>query len=378
MYSLDQFARMFSDRLRMDAYSSAISTYVKPGDVVLDLGCGPGVFALLACKAGARRVYAIDLNGIVEFGRHLAAVNGMGDRVHFLRGDSQLIHLPERADVIVSDVRGVLPLYSDAIATLEDARSRFLAEGGKMLPSSDTMICAVVEIPKQYHEIADAWKSVPGLDLSAGLPLVLNGVYHEHIKPEQLVSGIQPWHTLDYATGAKTAVATNLELRALRDAVGHGLGLWFETRLGEFGYSTAPGAGDRVYGHTFLPWLEPVPFREGDVCKIGLRAHLVGGSYVWQWETCVPASTGRAAVHFKQSTFYGSLFSPSSLKKHTTDFVPVLSEAGLAERWLLQSMDGTRTLEEIASGTARLFPHIFRRVEDALTRAADLAEKLAR
>jgi hypothetical protein len=41
-------------------------------------------------------------------------------------------------------------------------------------------------------------------------------------------------------------------------------------------------------------------------------------------------------------------------------------------------MNGDQTLEEIASGAARLFPQVFRRVEDAFTRAADIAEKLAR
>ena len=76
MYSLDQFALMFSDKIRMEAYSEAIAGSVRPGDAVVDLGCGPGVFALLACKAGARCVYAIDTNGVVDFGRQLAAANG--------------------------------------------------------------------------------------------------------------------------------------------------------------------------------------------------------------------------------------------------------------------------------------------------------------
>src|SRR5690349_250101 len=115
---------MFADRVRMDAYTAAIEKSVRPGDAVLDLGSGPGIFALLACKAGARRVYAIDLSEAVEFVRHLATVNGLSDRVHFLRGDSRQIHLPERVNVIISDIRGVLPLFSHAIGTIDDARTR--------------------------------------------------------------------------------------------------------------------------------------------------------------------------------------------------------------------------------------------------------------
>ena len=95
----------------MDPYSAAIARSVKPNDAVMDLGCGPGVFALLACKAGARRVYAIDTNGVVEFGRQLAAANGFSREIIFMCGDSRQIHLPERVNVIVSDIRGVLPLF---------------------------------------------------------------------------------------------------------------------------------------------------------------------------------------------------------------------------------------------------------------------------
>ena len=378
-YSLDQFASMFADRVRMDAYQRAIERSVRSGDTVLDLGCGPGIFALMACRAGAGRVYAIDVNGVVEFGRHLATVNGCGDRIHFLCGDSRQICLPERADVIISDLRGVLPLFSHSIGTLEDARNRFLAEGGRLLPQKDTLVCAVVENAEQYRQIADAWRSIPSLDLSAGLPLVLNGIYRQRVKPEQVVSRSLPWHSVDYTVGAKTVAQAVLELPVLRTEVAHGLGLWFETQLLDgVGYSTAPSSGDTVYGHTFLPWLEPVRLEEGETCSVDLRAHLIGNDYVWQWETRMPATRQHPAVHFRQSTFFSSVFSPSFLRKHASAFVPVLSETGLAERWLLQAMDGQRTLESIADEAIRLFPHVFRRVEDAFNRVAEIAETLSR
>jgi SAM-dependent methyltransferase len=379
MYDLDQFAQMFADKLRMDAYSAAIERTVRLGDAVLDLGCGPGVFALLACKAGARRVYAIDVNGVVDFGRHLAAANGFADRVHFLRGDSRQIHLPERVNVIVADVRGVLPLYSHAIDTFEDARARFLADGGHLLPCQDTLVAAIVENPERYNQIAASWSSIPGLDLSSGVPLVLNTIYRQHFKPGQLLSAPRPWHLLDYASGAKLPAQEVLQLAATRSALGHGLGIWFETHLtADIGYSTGPRDTENVYGHIFLPWLEPVSFRAGELCCVDLRAHLVGGDYVWQWETNIPASSEHPEIRFVQSTFYGSLFPPSLLQKRAVGFVPILNEQGQAERWLLEAIDGKRPLEDIAAEAARLFPHVFRRVEDALSVVADLAEKFSR
>jgi protein arginine N-methyltransferase 1 len=379
MYSLEQYASMFGDQLRMDVYSAAIAKAVRPGDAVVDLGCGPGVFALLACKAGARRVYAIDTDGVIDFGRHLAAANGFSDRIYFLRGDSRGIHLPERVNVIVSDVRGVVPFHSHAVGTLEDARNRFLVDGGHLIPLRDTVCAAVVELPELHNQLVRPWSAVRALDLSSGLPLVLNTLTKYHLKAKHVISQPRSWAVLDYTSAPESRAQGHLELPIARAATGHGLGVWFETNLLDgIGFSTAPGEAETVYGHLVLPWLKPVSLHEGDVCSIDLHADLVGNDYIWQWETNIPASRGRNEVRFKQSTFYGSLFPPSVLQKRKQDFVPVLNETGQAERWLLQAMDGSRTLENIAAEAVRLFPQVFRRTEDAVNLAADLAEKYSR
>ena len=72
---------------------------------------------------------------------------------------------------------------------------------------------------------------MPQLDLSPGLPLVLNTIQRLHIKPDQVVSLPRPWHVLDYVAGAKTSAQARIELPVTRTATGHGLGIWFETQL---------------------------------------------------------------------------------------------------------------------------------------------------
>ena len=379
MYSLDQYGAMIGDKLRFPPYAEAIARAVRPGDVVLDLGSGPGVFALLACRAGARRVFAIDLDGVVDFGRQLASANRSEAKIEFLRGDSRRMHLPEKANVIVADLRGTLPFFKQAIVSLEDARRRFLADGGKLIPQKDFLCAALVEDREYYESMSGPWAHSNGLDLSAALPLVLNGVYSRQLKPAQMLSRERRWCTLDYAAGASCSGSGTLTFTAERSGTAHGIGLWFETcLLGGIGFSTIPAATESVYGQGFLPWLEPVALETGEEIRVELHADPVGGDYVWRWETWIAGRQGRDAKHFRQSTFFGAGLSPSALRKRSADFVPTLSEAGQAERWILQAMDGNTPLQEIAVRAAAQFPHVFARVEDAFSKVGELTERLSR
>lgn len=380
MYSLGDYGYMIADSVRIGPYTEAIEAAVRPGNVVVDLGSGPGFFALIACRAGARRVYAIDLAEIVHFGRDFATANSFTDRIEFLQGDSRQIQLPERADVIVSDVRGALPFSGHCMVTLEDARQRFLAEGGIMIPQRDTLYAAIVESEKLYDEISSPWQSsVKGLDLSPALPCVLNDVHSTHITGEQLVTEPQAWWVVEYMKGPSIRAAAVIRFRTMRGATAHGVAIWFDTELfGKIGFSCAPGGPKTVYGHSFLPWPRPVTVSAGQEIQVELHADLVGGDYIWRWETKI-CEEGKGVVHhFQQSTLQGTRFSPQWLRRHAMDFVPVLSEAGEAERWLLQAMDGKAPLQDIAQAAAERYPTVFPRREEAFRRASELAEKFSR
>jgi protein arginine N-methyltransferase 1 len=380
MYSLHDYGAMIADSVRIGPYARAIEAAVRPGDVVVDLGCGPGIFALVAGRSGARRVYSIDLDEIVQFGRRLAAANGFGDRIEFLQGDSRQIQLPERADVIVSDIRGALPFFGHSMLSLEDARQRFLAESGMMIPQRDTVYAAIVEAEKLYNRIGSPWQGLAtGLDLSPALSCVLNDLHTTHFSREDLVTEPEAWCVIEYKQGPSVRAAATLNLRATRRATAHGIALWFDTQLfGDIGFSCAPGCPDTVYGHSFLPWLQPITVSAGQELEVELHADLVGRDYIWRWETRVHEEGKGVVRHFKQSTLDGALLSPQLLRRRATDFIPVLSEAGVAERWLLEAMDGKAPLEQIASAAAERFPNVFQREQEALRRAADLAQEFSR
>ncbi|HWW18493.1 MAG TPA: 50S ribosomal protein L11 methyltransferase [Candidatus Saccharimonadales bacterium] len=379
-YSLRDYAEMIADTDRFGSYVKAIAQAVRPGDAVLEIGCGPGVFALLACRAGARRVYAIEMDDVVHFARHLAAANGLADRVEYIQSDSRRTELPERVNVVVSDIRGALPLYGHAISSIEDARQRFLAPGGVMIPQRDILMAAVIEAGEFYSGILSPWRdSVLRIDFSPAVPLVLHGCYSSKFKPEQLLTTPQSWCVLDYAAGASVRAAARLSFQAKREGTAHGICLWFETQLYEdIGYSSGPDGAAAIYGQMFLPWLEAVKVTEGQKIEVQLQADLVASDYIWRWDTKIYGSDARAERHFQQSTFEGSQFSPASLRRRAADFVPTLSDAGRADRWLLHAMDGKASLQQIAQAAAERFPAIFSLWQDALRRAAELAIQFSR
>src|SRR3984893_7272581 len=138
---------MVANRVRVSAYAEALRTAIRKDSIVIDIGTGPGIFAVLACRFGAKRVYAIEPGHVIQVARDVAAANDCADRIEFIQETSTRVTLPERADVIVSDLRGVLPLFHKNIPDLVDARHRFLNTGGLLIPRRDVLWVAVVEAP---------------------------------------------------------------------------------------------------------------------------------------------------------------------------------------------------------------------------------------
>ena len=387
IYSLYGYGKMIDDPARFDAYVEAIAEVGRPGDTVVDLGTGSGVMALLACRAGARRVYAIEMSDVIEVARQLAAANGFADRVVFFHGDSRKCELPERARVLFCDLRGTLPLFGNALDSLDDARNRFLEPCGVLIPQRDALLASLVEAPETYAGLTHPWeRGIPGADLSAARDLSVHAMSALRASPAQIVAGPEPWAELNYLQSPGRSVRGAISFRLTRPATVHGIGLWFDAFLRDkLSFTTGPvgpGAPEKpfsvVYGQTLLPWIRPVTLTEGQEVSVVLSADLVDSDYVWRWETRIAPAKERPAIHFVQSTFYGQVYSKERLRRQAHDFVPSLSAEGEADRWILSSIDGRHSYEEIASSAAEKFPSQFPSEADALQHVIALAERYAR
>src|SRR5262245_60202134 len=153
MYDLLSYARMMSDRRRVDVYRAALRAAVKPGDVVIEVGTGVGVFAVMAKLMGARRVVAIEPNDAIAIA-HLVAADNLGDgSIEFIQYFSSNVVIDQPADVLVTDLHGALPVAATYLASMIDARERLLRPGGIIVPTIDTLCAAVVEAPEVYAQL---------------------------------------------------------------------------------------------------------------------------------------------------------------------------------------------------------------------------------
>lgn len=377
MYSVSAYGKMIADGPRINAYVTALRNAIRPGSVVVDLGSGPGLFALIAGRLGARRVFAIEPDNVIQIGRDAAREYGLTDRIEFIQSLSTKVTLPEQADVIVSDLRGVLPWFQHHLPSIIDARRRFLVPGGGVLiPSRDWLWAAVVEVPTQYGNLVRPWEqNWNGVVLNSARNLAVNLWSKLHVKPENLLGQPVCWHELDYRQLEETNVGKDISLAVARSGTAHGVAVWFDTELRDgIGFSNAPASEELIYGNAFFPFKQPVEVAAGDQIDVRVEARLIGDDYVWRWDTTL-SSQENIKSSFKQSTLFGAPLSASQLRKRANTYVPESNEEGSIVNFVLSQMDGKNSNEEIAAELLKHFSHSFRDHNDALNLVAEMAVK---
>lgn len=378
VYSIAAFERMIDDPIRMRAYSAAIKAAVRPGMVVADLGAGTGIFSLLACRQGARKVFAVEPAEGIEVARMHARRNGLQDRIEFFSDISTNIDLPEKVDLIVSDMRGVLPIYDAHFASIIDARERFLRPDGVLIPGCDWLYAAVVEKanPRKVWDRAACQLDFSSVD--SYLANSVAGRKQRQVPVERLLTDPQCWLELDYNKFTSVECEGTIEATVRRSGTAEGIVVWFKTVLyRDLGFSTGPGEPDSVYGMLLLPYPQGVAFTVGQQLEIRLRAVNSAGKQTWIWETSVIGPDGALATRLQQSSFLSRPLTPHRLRKRASSFKPTLNEDGRVHQFALQRFSAGATLGGIAEEIQRAFPERFGTLGEALGAVSDMSERFS-
>ena len=126
---------------------------VRPGMRVLDAGCGVGLLALWAARAGAI-VVAVD-SGQTQLARRLAEANRLADRVRWVRGDLSRLQRDDLGapfDLIVAPRCEGDPRRDEVALRLSaQVMDRFLAPGGRAIPDRVVTRATPLDWAEQDH-----------------------------------------------------------------------------------------------------------------------------------------------------------------------------------------------------------------------------------
>ena len=296
---------------RLTQYERAIAAVVRQGDVVVDLGTGSGLLAVLACRAGARRVYAIEASDAVQMGTLLTSTTEFAERIEFVHATSQKVALSEQVDVIVGDIHDTFGFQPGGLASIMDVRDRLLKPGGTLIPQATELMIAPLEAAALYAREIDVWNGcVHGVGLSSIRPFAVSHVHPGRFDSDQLLSPAAAIGTLDLARATSLHFSGSAVTTIHRDGIAHGLcGCFVTTLAGDIRMGNVPGDSSTTnFAQAFFPFDQPVPVAAGDEVSIGIDSH---DGYIARWRAAISRG-GQRHAQFDHSTLNGLLVSPAS------------------------------------------------------------------
>jgi type I protein arginine methyltransferase len=377
-YSIKDYGEMVLDKTRTSAYIAALSQAITAESVVLEIGTGAGFFALLACKLGAKKVYAIEPDIAMEVGKQCVKNNPGTERIVWLSGLSTDIELPEKVDIVLGDLHGTLPFYNFNLLSMRDAVARHLKPGGIIMPKRDVLRAVPLESPEDYNSVEKAWATnVHGLDLSAGRKFLQNTWWRRPVNTNfSMLSTPQSLGTIDYLDNINSNMEGECDWRIEADGVVHGLALWFDSEIGPgAGFSNAPDLPGMVYGNAFFPLEQAIHVVQGERLQTKFSAKLIGDEYIYTWVSEHFNREGKSLARFRQSTFNSRPLTEKKLAFASPDYIPALNKDGKITLCVLQAIATNTSMADIAVQLFNDFPGHFENQEQATGIAIKIVQK---
>ena len=289
--SVRYYVDLLGSESRIHAFKRGIEEVVGAGDRVLEVGTGLGTFAFFAARCGADKVVAVDSAPIVHVAETLAVDNGLADRVEFVRGNLPEVTLDGPFDLIIFEDFPTTLLDQTTFSLLRTLQEKYLAEGGRMIPSAARLCMAPVESGAAHQEsfpLGDGGEDRFGLNWSSVRPLLANEPRRVSLNADELRGTASCGPVLPLVP---VPSASDLQVEGHWDAseggVVCGLAMWFELEAFDGGWITnAPGESTGPWGQWYLPLDPPIQVSSGLTLSASVwRESLDDGGPGWiVWE----------------------------------------------------------------------------------------------
>lgn len=280
---------MLRDAVRVLSYRSAIERHA-PGKRVVEIGCGTGILSLIAARAGARSVVAIEESQISEVAARMFEVNGYSDVIELKVGNSRNVEIGEPADLILHEILGVDPFEENILLFLDDARRRFLRPGGRLLPHRLEVCCLGVEVteapldPRRVIAEAEELRGLYGFDFGPVVNAVEESLRTPY-RPRTWIGGQVQFEPkilseecrlldIDFAHDAfaLAGMPSAVSLRIQREGTLGGVVLFFRAHLDEATQlTTSPRAPVTHWGWDVRAFSRRLPVAAGDEVRVAVE-----------------------------------------------------------------------------------------------------------
>ena len=373
---------MIAEEPRTGTFVKALQKVITTDTVVLDIGSGTGIHALLACELGAKKVFAVEPNPLIHLAKDFAAQYGYKNQIEFIKQISTEIELEEKADVLICDLHGNTPFFSSSIFSIIDARKRLLKPDAVLIPNREIVYFAVVEFENFYEKnISRFLNNYYGINMSSAKRLLTNRTLRPDKKDIQLFSESKVFAALDYKRLEDTSFNSKLKWEVNKSGLVHGLLSWFECELGdELKITNSPDTPQNIYGTAVFPFDNPVQVDFGDVVEAEITAKYENGDYTWIWNTEVYSKDNldTPKAKFLQSTLTGTFLPPDVILKQSEYYLPKPNETAEITKLFLNSMDGEMLLGDIADLLLENFPKKFKSFEEAMFHVSELSRQYSK
>ncbi len=275
---------LLEDQYTQEKFRAAIFKKVKAGDVVLDLGTGTGLHAIFAVQAGAKKVYAVDSEAIIRFAKTNAQKNNYLDKIEFIETSSDILELPEKVDLIVTNIG-----FFNTLKYLPQVLSTHLKPGGQIIPEKFTLEFSLVEDLDFYNTHINCWDHKKfSADFSSFKECALTRPFYGSWRPEQLLSETNILGALHLRDNDHRTVTFKKTVTTNKTGTVHGLLGWYVFHLADgISFSTQPPLqlSAKIWNQWFLPLAKPQHLEAGETVSVELNMHtsVRFPEPIWQW-----------------------------------------------------------------------------------------------